>query len=268
MFCVLTVLKLYCNTMIYKELIDSQLTKEHFHPGDLSLGFWWQGKRDLQVCHWLSLALLPVPEEGCSSHEQREKVTSASRWPDFCWWFCLYIVSRLARLQVFTQLRFVLLMHSRNINEVYPLHTRSCVKDPKMIQRWFLLSKSSQPSANDRCYTMSSDSTHRELSDDPCRNTKTISKASWATEAVARLSSPGPLQSPFGWFWVVMSHIKSPALLTQGKGLTLPLTFCSLIFTQPADERNPDIWEWKTFPSHKTQNVPFSDTGTIINLLG
>ena len=36
---------------IYK-LINSQLTKEHFHLCHLGLDCWFQGKRDLQVCCW------------------------------------------------------------------------------------------------------------------------------------------------------------------------------------------------------------------------
>lgn len=45
-------IQLYCNIVIYNELIDSQLTKEHYHPRKLGLGFdarerdWVQ-----QVCH-------------------------------------------------------------------------------------------------------------------------------------------------------------------------------------------------------------------------
>ena len=120
------------------------------------------------------------------------------------------------------------------------LHTRSCVKGTQDDSDVAPALKNLTAKPGDRGYTTGGDNMCWEHKRWPRGD------ANEATEA-------GTLQSPFGWFWMVMPRIRRSVPLTRGKGPTLPLTFCLLMFLQPAEEMNPNLWEWKAFQSHRTQ---------------
>lgn len=254
MLCLLTFLKLYCITVIQKELINSQLTKEHFIPVAWAWAF---GGRERPAelgnsCFGtVSLRRRAVGEKGKGSRtaaqEQREELTSANRWRfDDCF-LCIRCVPTLydaclTYLLTYVRSTYAFKKHLWSVYRTPGPMLRIKKDNSDVVRALKKLTVQCRRQTTDAAPWTATIRTNSR-SNDPRGNAKALKRADWATRAVASISSQGLLQSLSGWFGVVTPHTRSPAPLTQGQGQTLPLTFCSLIFIQPAAEMNPDIWE-------------------------
>lgn len=61
-----------------------------------------------------------------------------------------------------------------------------------------------------------------------------------------------------------MSPSSDPVLSQASERAKVALTFCSLVFTHPAKQMEPDTQDCKASQPHKTQTFPFSDAGIVL----